>query len=181
MDLYKYFKQERKHNCLPDSHGPLNNQVPSSSIEEANKEVESCYEETSKEKKCSPYNFAMPEQKAKVGKCAAVNGTTNPIHHFAKDFQNLKQSTIHWWRSAYLVKLNCRTKEGEDFLVERLSQGKIGCPLLLGETLNQQVQAYLSMLRDCGGVINTSLAIAAASGIVQKNDVVTFWQQMEVT
>ena len=66
-------------------------------------------------------------------------------------------------------------------MVERLPQGKIGCPLLLGETLDQQVQAYLSMSRDCGGVINTSLAIAAASGIVQKKDIVTFWQQMEVT
>ena len=24
MDLFKYFKQEGKHDCLPDPHGPLN-------------------------------------------------------------------------------------------------------------------------------------------------------------
>ena len=37
----------------------------------------------------------------------------------------------------------------------------------LGETLDLQVQAYLSMLRDSGGIIKTSIAIA---GIVQKKD-----------
>ena len=109
MDLFKYFKREGKRDCLPDPHGPLNKQVRLSSIEEANKEVESCYKETSKEKKCSPYNFATPEQKAKVGKYAAVNGTTNAICHFSKEFPNLKESTIRGWRSAYLLELNRRT------------------------------------------------------------------------
>ena len=51
-------------------------------------------------------------------------------------------------------------------MVDRLPQGKIGCPLLLGETLDKQVQGYLCMLIDSGGVINTSIAIAAATGIV---------------
>ena len=71
---------------------------------------------------------------------------------------------------SYLLKLNPRTKEGEEILVDRLSQGKIGHPLLLWESLDQQVQEYLSMLRDSGGVINTSIAIAAATGIIQKKD-----------
>ena len=75
MDLFKYFKREGKRDCLPDPHGPLNKQVPSSSIEETNKEVDSCYKETSKEKKHSPCNFAMPKQKVKVAKEVAVNGT----------------------------------------------------------------------------------------------------------
>ena len=64
MDLFKYFKQERKRDCLPaPPHGPLNKQVPSSSIEEAKKEVDFCYKlkETSKKKKRFPYNFATPE------------------------------------------------------------------------------------------------------------------------
>ena len=65
MDMFKYFKREGKCDCLPDPHDPLNKQVPSSSIEEANKEVNSCYKETSKEKK--RYNFVIPEQKVKVG------------------------------------------------------------------------------------------------------------------
>ena len=31
MHMY-VFKRERRHDCLPDPHGPLNKQVPSSSI-----------------------------------------------------------------------------------------------------------------------------------------------------
>ena len=75
MDLFKYFKWKGKRDSLPDPHGPLNKQVPSSSIKEAKKEVDSCYKETSKEKKHSPYNCATPEQKVKVAKYAAINGT----------------------------------------------------------------------------------------------------------
>ena len=63
-----------------------------------------------------------------------------------------------------------RTKGDEDLRVDRLPQGKIGRPLMLGETLDQQVQAYLGMLRGSGGVVNTSIAIAAATGIVRKRD-----------
>ena len=51
MYLFKHFKREGKCDCLPDSNGPLNKQVPSSLLEETNKEVDSCYKETSKEKK----------------------------------------------------------------------------------------------------------------------------------
>ena len=91
MDLFKYFKREVKCYFLPDPHGPLNKQVPSSSIEEANKEVNSCYKETSKEMKHFPYNFATPEQKAKMGKYEAVNGTTNAICHILKEFPNLNK------------------------------------------------------------------------------------------
>ena len=75
MDLFKYFKRERKHDCLPDPLGPLNKQVPSSSIEEANKEFSSYYKETSKGKKRSSYNFVIQGQKIKVGKYVVVNST----------------------------------------------------------------------------------------------------------
>ena len=42
--------------------------------------------------------------------------------------------------------------------------------MLVGETLDQKVQAYLSMLRDSGGIIRASIARAAATRIVQKKD-----------
>ena len=112
----------------------------------------------------------MQHPNKKIGKYAAENGTTNAIRHFSKEFPNLKESTIRGWRSAYLLEFKLRTKGDEDLRVDRLPQGKIGRPLLLGETLDQQVQAYLGMLRDSGGVVNTSIAIAAATGIVQKRD-----------
>ena len=46
MVMVKYFKRERHHDCLPDLRGPLNKQVLSSSIEEA----DICYKATNTEK-----------------------------------------------------------------------------------------------------------------------------------
>ena len=40
LALFKYFKHSVHRDCLPDPHGPLNKQIPSSWIEEANKEVD---------------------------------------------------------------------------------------------------------------------------------------------
>ena len=88
-----------------------------------------CYEATNTEKKHSPYNFATLKQKAKIGKYVAENGTTNVIHHFSKEFPNLKESTVWGWRSVYLLEVKRRTKE--DLRVDRIPQGKIGHPLLL--------------------------------------------------
>ena len=123
MDLLKYCKREGKHDYLQDSHGPLNRQVPLRSIKEANKEADSCYKETSQEKKCSPYNFATPEQKAKVWKYAAVNGTTNAIHYFSKEFPNLKDMQYHSWVEK-LVLIGVEQRKGKicwwiDYLKEK--------------------------------------------------------------
>ena len=43
-------------------------------------------------------------------------------------------------------------------------------PLTLGLTLDKQVQAYLIATREAGGVVNSEVAIAAAMGIVRKQD-----------
>ena len=89
MALFRYCKREGHRDCLPSPCGPLSRQVPSGSIEEANKEVDICYKTTDdKGKKCSPYSFAMPEQKAKFAKYATENGTANSLHHFLKELSN---------------------------------------------------------------------------------------------
>ena len=75
VSLLNYFKRETPRNSLPDLHGPL------SSIEEVNKEVDICYKATSTEKKRSPYNFATPEQKAKIGKYAAETSRSIGLKH----------------------------------------------------------------------------------------------------
>jgi len=51
-----------------------------------------------------------------------------------------------------------------------LPQKKIGCPLILGEDLDKQVQAYLLELSKVGGVVNKAIVIASARGIVRKRD-----------
>ena len=41
---------------------------------------------------------------------------------------------------------------------------------MLGHKLDRQVQAYLISLREIGGIVNTSIAIAAATGIIRWYD-----------
>ena len=57
--------------------------------------------------------LVTPERKAKVEKYAVINDTANIIHHFSKEFPNLKESTTCGWRSVYLLELNHRTKQGD--------------------------------------------------------------------
>jgi len=143
--------------------------VPSTSIEEANKEVAAQNVE-SKEKKRFPYVIVSLQQKAVVGKYAAGHGTTNAICHFAKDLLNLKESTVRGWKAAYLKEVCIQVKAGKEVLVKKLPEIPKGRPLLLGQELDRKVQEHLNSLREAGGVVNTSIAIAAATGIIRRHD-----------
>ena len=41
---------------------------------------------------------------------------------------------------------------------------------MLGDRIDEMVKRYLIKLRDCGGVVNTSITIAGARGIILKMD-----------
>ena len=170
--LFKYFNRTKAEgSSLPDPSGPLSEKVPATSIEEANKEVEASRNSNGGKRRREPYVIVTPEQKARVGKYAAENGTTNAIRRFSKDMPNLKESTIRGWKTVYLCELTSKLKAGdEDTAVERLPVKPKGRPLLLGPELDRQVQDYLISLREAGGVVNTSIAIAAATGIVRRHD-----------
>ena len=45
--------------------------------------------------------------------------------------------------------------------VEVLPMVKTGCPLLLGNELDKEIQAYLIDLRKVGGHVNSAVAIVA--------------------
>ena len=67
--------------------------------------------------------------------------------------------------------LASRVKTGDEHVaIEQLPAQQNGWPLLLGQELDRQVQAYLISLCEAGGVVNTSIAIAAAMGIVRRHD-----------
>ena len=50
-------------------------------------------------------------------------------------------------------------KTNENLDIEELPERKKGRPLMLGEDLDKQVQAYLTALRQKGAVVNTAIAI----------------------
>ena len=167
MALLKYFKRTEsstestnsKGSTFPDPSSPLSKIVPSTSIEESNKEVTALIVE-SRDKKHGPYVIVSLEHKARVGKYAADHGTTDAIRHFAKDFPNLHESTVRGWKTAYLKEVCVQVKAGVDEVsVERLPEVPKGRPLLLGKQLDQQVREYLNALRDAGSVVNTSMLL----------------------
>ena len=104
--FFKYFNRTKAEGSnLPDPSGPLSEKVPATSIEEANKEVEVSRNSNGGKRRREPYVIVTPEQKARVGKYAAENGTTNAICHFSKDMPNLKESTVRGWKTVYLHEL----------------------------------------------------------------------------
>ena len=171
--LLRYFKPCRKDFCqisLPNPTGPLSEKVDSAAIEEANKEVTAVIASTGGKRK--PYLKLTDKQRATIGRYAVEHGTVNAIRRFKGDFpqDSLKENTIHGWKNAYLQELQSRRREGKDRVVRELPKRKTGRPLMMGEDLDRQVQAYLRDLGKAGGGVNKELAIASARGIIRKKD-----------
>ena len=102
--LLKYFNYTKTEgSSLPDFSGPLSKKVPATSIEETNKEMDACSSRNSNGgKRRAPYAIVTPEQKARVGKHAAENGTANTIRHFSKDMPNFANNrSPHILESTY--------------------------------------------------------------------------------
>ena len=174
MALLKYFQKLKQPNpidVLPDENGPLCQDIPSSSIREANLEVSEVLT-TQTEGKRKPYLKISSERKAVIGKYAAENGIVSALVHFAPEFPDntLKESTVRGWKKGYLMELARRKKSGDDLSVKVLPTAKMGRPLNLGVGLDKQVQSYLLAVREGGGRVTTDLAIAAGTGLVRKKD-----------
>ena len=71
-----------------------------------------------------------------------------------------------------LAELNRKRKAGEKdyFTITSLPVKKRGRPLLLGEKLDSHVKSYIRAIREGGGVVTTSIKMAAATAIVRKED-----------
>lgn len=85
--LFKYFEKQPKYSTadvLPDENGPLCQDVPSSSIREANLEVSEILTQTKGKRKL--YLKISPERKAVIRKYAAENGIVSALVHFAPEF-----------------------------------------------------------------------------------------------
>ena len=55
-------------------------------------------------------------------------------------------------------------------VVKKLPYKKRGRPLLLGDYLGEQLWAYVAEIRQLGLIVNTSILIAAAKGLVLHHD-----------
>ena len=145
--------------------------MDSGTIKELNKEVESLVNSGTMGKR-SPYLKVTAEQKAIIGKYAAEHGIVNAIHHFVPNFPEgtLKESMVRGWKKAYLSEIQLRRRAGKELSITELPTKRLGHSLLLGETLEKELQAYLKDLGKAGKVVNAEIAIASAKGLMRKTD-----------
>ena len=68
-----------------------------------------------------------------------------------------------------MKELSSRKRAGKDMTIEKLPEKKTG-RLMLGETLDKEVQAYIQETRKVGGVVNARIAIDCATGILRRRN-----------
>jgi len=118
------------------------------------------------------YEYLDDEERAQIHRYAADNGVTAAVRHYEKLYptRKVKESSVHTWRDKYQEDLRIRKEEGREMVVNKLPYKKRGRLLLLGDYLDGQLQAYITEIRQMGLVVNTSIFIAAAKGLVFHRD-----------
>ena len=86
-------------------------------------------------------------------------------------FADLKWTTVNDRKEAIIratKKSDC--SGGQLKPIEALEGKKRGRPSLLAEDLTEDIKSYIYALREAGGVVNTSIVLAAATAMLQKKD-----------
>ena len=176
MSLLKYFRPipskepSTPKDRLPDPSGCLSKVMPSPSIMACNAEVTRVLDaESSGTRK--PYLKLTPAQRFEIGKKAAEIGATSAMRYFARKYTHLPltEPTVRRLKNLYLQELKKKPLSADSSDFKELPCKKIGRPLNIGEKIDSQVQAYIKHLRENGAIVNTSIVIAVAKGIIMKD------------
>ncbi len=100
--------------------------------------------------------------KTNIAKFAVENGINAAVNKFQDKVPKAPENwnTIRDWKYSYLREVSKKRKVGdtEDFLIPVKKRGR---PLLIGDDLDNQVQAYIKDLRKSHAAVNTAIVIAA--------------------
>ena len=164
MSILKYYKPIAK-NVLPSPEGPLSRDVPSSSIEAANKSViavvESQGEAIKQKTERGSYEKYSSKEKVTVGNHAVLHQIKAP---------SLKWSTVNDWKNVIVLKTKKDSHTGQVEPVTELESKKRGRPALLSDEVSKNLRLYVEAIRTSEGVVNTAILIAAATGMLQVRD-----------
>ena len=181
MSLFRYFKpvvSEVSKQCLPQPNKDLASKgIDAAMVRAANEEIlktssicggpSTSSGDVGGKRKRGNYTFYTPEMRAKIGKYAAEFGVNNASRKFSKELEKpVNESTVRGMKNSYLAKI----KKNPGVTVKELPKQIQGRPLLLPKEADQQVQQFVTALRETGGVVNTSTVIAAAKGLFKKAD-----------
>ena len=113
--------------------------------------------------KWGSYHAFTDEIRAKIGRHALEHGNTCAVKHFTKElYFDIKESTVRNFKKAYIKKLQS-SKDSDS--ITSLPNKNRGRPLKLGN-IDSQVQVYLRKLLSAGGIVNRTVTLAAAKGII---------------
>ena len=177
-NLFNYFKRE---SSLPCPSGPLSKTVPSAMIQAANDSVlsvisaaegslEGSAPECSDGKKRGPYVKLSSKDKARIANYAVTHVTTAAIRHFQTEFPHLKWTMANDWKTAMTTKMKQAHSNKKFEPIKVLEGNKTGRPSALSDELTKELKLYIQAIREGGGVVNTAIVIAAATGMLQKRD-----------
>ena len=102
--ILHYFQKSTVKSALPDPKGPLAEEVDSSLIAAANKDVLDILEKPVPSKKKGSYIKVTPEEKAKIARYAIKNGNCAAARKFSKHGdldKTLGESTVRSWVAIY--------------------------------------------------------------------------------
>ena len=116
-------------------------------------------------RKHGEYKTYSSELRLKIGKYGATHGVTKAARYFSKELgKHINESTVRGMVKAYQKEL--ATGEAEE--ISSLPPSKRGRPLMLGDQLDDAVIEHLQSIRTEGGVINSTIVVATATGIVKE-------------
>ena len=118
-------------------------------------------------RKRGEYTTHTSELRMKIGKYGAVHGATKAARNFTKEPNKpINESTVRGMVNAYKKHL----KEGPTEEAEALPTAKRGRPLMLDDHLDEAVIKHLQAIRSEGGVINSTIVMATATGITKDHN-----------
>ena len=119
-------------------------------------------------RKRGEYGSYTPEDRAKFARLAEEIGVAKASRKISSDCgKKVSETTIRSMRDEYRKKVRINLENKILTEIKELPTKARGRPLMLGEELDENVKKFLKNLRLSGGVINTTIVIAAAHGIVE--------------
>ena len=154
--------------CLPNPEEE-GTKASSSETRAVNAVVEAVYDSaTNRKRKRGSYNYYEAPLRAKIAKHACMHGNKAAAMAFSRQTGKcIPESTVRGIKKRYLTELK---KVQDPGLIEELQHRNRGHPLLLEEYLDRRVQIYIKKLRLAGGVVNRSIVLAVAHGIVNHHE-----------
>lgn len=99
-------------------------------------------------------------------------GTTSAARYFTGVFsRDLNESTARRLKTEYLQQSKKKRQSSKTAVITELITKEKGRPLMLDVKMDKALEEYISSLRVVGGVINTTIVMGAAKGIISARDV----------